>query len=94
MRATPATTGFAPFCSKCANTTAGKTSCRSRALDAYEHFLRHGTLERLWRAVREGKERWLAAARGLLALDPAGRGTAIEAMLGDGSAPSGARAAN
>ena len=65
-----------------------------QALEAYEHFLRYGTLERLWRVVREGKERWLDAARRLLALDPAGRGAAIEALLGDGPAPSGARAAN
>ena len=65
-----------------------------QALEAYEHFLRYGTLAPLWRAVREGKERWLDAARRLLALDPAGRGAAIEALLGDGPAPSGARAAN
>ena len=52
-----------------------------QALDAYEHYLRCGDPECLWQAVREGKERWLAAARGLLALNPADRGAAMEALL-------------
>jgi hypothetical protein len=52
-----------------------------QALEAYEHYLRCGDLERLWQAVREGEERWLAAARGLLALNPADRGAALEALL-------------
>ncbi|HEX6321605.1 MAG TPA: hypothetical protein VFZ84_22265 [Burkholderiales bacterium] len=52
-----------------------------QALDAYEHYLRCGDLDCLWQAVREGKERWLAAARGLLALNPADRGAAMEALL-------------
>jgi len=34
-----------------------------QALEAYGQVLRHGTLEPLWQVVREGKERWLAAAR-------------------------------
>jgi hypothetical protein len=59
-----------------------------QALEAYDHFLRHGTLERLWRIVREGKERWLAAARAILAADTAERAAAIEALLGDGRAAS------
>ena len=52
-----------------------------QALDAYEHYLRCGDLDGLWQAAREGKERWLAAARGLLALNPADRGAALEALL-------------
>jgi len=52
-----------------------------QALDAYEDYLRCGDLDCLWQAVREGKERWLAAARGLLALNPADRGAALEALL-------------
>ena len=52
-----------------------------QALEAYEHYLRCGDLEHLWQAVREGEERWLAAARGLLALNPADRGAALEALL-------------
>jgi hypothetical protein len=60
-----------------------------QALDAYEHSLRHGTLERLWQVVREGRERWLAVARTLLAFDPVGRAAAIEALIGDARAASG-----
>ncbi|MEO8133708.1 MAG: Sfum_1244 family protein [Betaproteobacteria bacterium] len=60
-----------------------------QALEAYEHFLRYGTLEQPWRIVREGKERWLDAARALLTADEAGRAAAIEALLGDGSAAPG-----
>ena len=37
-----------------------------QALQAYEHFLRSGELDRLWQTVRDGKERWLKTARGLL----------------------------
>jgi hypothetical protein len=58
-----------------------------QALAAYEHFLRSGSLEALAHVVREGKERWLAEGRRLLALDPAGREAAIEAMLAAASAP-------
>ena len=61
-----------------------------QALLAYEHFLRHGALERLWRVAGEGKDRWLATALGLLALDPAARVTAMEALLEDASACAGA----
>jgi hypothetical protein len=57
-----------------------------QALEAYEHFLRDGDLDRLWQVVREGKEHWLATARGLLALDPASRESAIEALLDEPSA--------
>jgi hypothetical protein len=52
-----------------------------QALEAYEHLLRSGTPDRLWRAVREGKERWLECARGLLALNPAAREAALESLL-------------
>jgi len=52
-----------------------------QALDAYEHFLRAGTLDRLWQVAREGRERWLAGARALLALNPAAREAAIESLL-------------
>jgi hypothetical protein len=57
-----------------------------QALEAYEHFLRCGAPDRLWSIVREGEERWLATARELLALSPAARETAMEALLGDASA--------
>jgi len=52
-----------------------------QALDAYEHFLRSGAPDRLWQVVREGKERWLECARGLLALNPAAREAAMECLL-------------
>jgi hypothetical protein len=52
-----------------------------QALDAYEDFARCGALDRLWQAVHEGKERWLASARGLLALNPAAREAALQALL-------------
>ena len=52
-----------------------------QALEAYEHFLRCGALDRLWHVVRGGRERWLATARELLALDAAARETAMEALL-------------
>jgi hypothetical protein len=58
-----------------------------QALEAYEEFLRSGTPDRLWRAVREGRERWLDCARRLLALSPAQREAALEALL----APPGPR---
>ena len=61
-----------------------------QALEAYEHFLRCGALDRLWHVVREGNERWLTTARELLALDPAARETAMEALLQDASARAGA----
>lgn len=60
-----------------------------QALDAYEHFLRCGDLERLGRVVREGKERWLECARGLLALNPGAREAAMESLL-----PASARSAS
>jgi len=54
-----------------------------QALEAYEHFVRTGALERLWHAAHEGKERWLAQARALLALEPAARESALSALLED-----------
>jgi hypothetical protein len=54
-----------------------------QALDAYDHFVRSGALDRLWRAVHEGRERWLAQARALLALDPPAREPALSALLED-----------
>jgi len=55
------------------------------AVQAYEHFVRRDSLEPLRQVVREGKERWLAEARRLLALDCAGREAVIEAMLDSAS---------
>jgi len=52
-----------------------------QALEAYEHFLRCGSLDRLWQVVREGRERWLESARGLLALNPAAREAAMESLV-------------
>jgi len=52
-----------------------------QALDAYDQFLRSGAPDRLWQVVREGKERWLECARGLLALNPAAREAAAESLL-------------
>jgi hypothetical protein len=60
------------------------------AAAAYEHFLRYGSRDRLWQVVREGKERWLATARGLLALAPAARASAMQTLLADASARAGA----
>lgn len=56
------------------------------ALDAYEHFLRCGDLGRLRQAAHEGKERWLATARGLLALAPEARDAAMEGLLEEAAA--------
>ncbi len=63
-----------------------------QALEAYEQFLRVGALDRLWRVTGEGKERWLATARSLLALDPAARDAALAALLEDAAARAGAGA--
>jgi len=52
-----------------------------QALDAYGHFSRSGDPGRLRQVVREGKERWLAVARSLLALDPGARQSALDALL-------------
>jgi hypothetical protein len=52
-----------------------------QALDAYEQFVRRGTPEGLRQVVREGKERWLDCARGLLALNPAAREAALDSLL-------------
>jgi hypothetical protein len=42
-----------------------------QALEAYEEFLRSGSLRRLEQVAREGAERWLAGARALLSRDAA-----------------------
>jgi hypothetical protein len=65
-----------------------------QALDAYERYLREGSLLPLRRAVEEGRERWLAAARALVTPDPAARAAAIAAMDGELSARPGARVLN
>jgi hypothetical protein len=52
-----------------------------QALEAYEDYARSGTADRLRQVVREGRERWLDGARGLLALTPAEREAALEALL-------------
>jgi len=52
-----------------------------QALQAYEQFLRSGLPDRLWQAVREGEERWLACARGLLALSPSAREASMASLL-------------
>jgi len=54
-----------------------------QALEAYAHFLRSNDLDRLWQIVHEGQAHWLAAARGLLALDPGERECAMHALLED-----------
>ena len=57
-----------------------------QALVAYEHFLKHGALDRLWQAARDGKDRWLAVARSLLEkfeTDEAGCRAALEGLLSD-----------
>jgi len=50
------------------------------ALSAYEAFSRNGDLQRLRHVVQEGRERWLAAARGLLGVAPADREGALLAL--------------
>lgn len=57
-----------------------------QAADAYEHYVRGGSLERLSQVAQEGKERWLARARGFLALAPAAREDALQALLKDADA--------
>jgi hypothetical protein len=52
-----------------------------QALEAYEHFLRSGAPDRLREVAREGRERWLACARALLALTPAERPAALQALV-------------
>jgi hypothetical protein len=61
-----------------------------QALEAYEHFLRGGTRDRLWHAVGEGEKRWLATARALLELDPAARDSALAGLLEGAPAHAGA----
>lgn len=61
-----------------------------QALEAYEHGLREGAMDRLSELVREGQERWLTMAREVLALDPAGRELALHALLDDAAAHDGA----
>ena len=52
-----------------------------QAPEAYEHYLRRGDLDRLRKVVREGKERWLERARGLLALNPCAREAALASLV-------------
>lgn len=52
-----------------------------QALAAYEDYARNGATDRLRRVVDEGRERWLESARRLLALTPAAREAALEALL-------------
>jgi hypothetical protein len=52
-----------------------------QALEAYEAYARAGDAAPLRRTAREGAERWLEAARGLLALSPAARSQALEDLL-------------
>jgi len=58
-----------------------------QAVDAYASFLRSGVPDRLWQVVREGKERWLETARGLLALNPAAREAAMDCLLPPSARP-------
>jgi hypothetical protein len=51
-----------------------------QALEAYEHYA-SGAPDRLWQVVREGAERWLECARGLLALNPAAREAALDSLV-------------
>ena len=55
------------------------------ALQAYGRLVRDGTPQELRRVASEGRERWLATARGLLALDPASRVRSIMALVEDGA---------
>lgn len=50
-------------------------------LEAYEAYARGGDARPLRHAAREGAERWLETGRGLLALSPAARAPALEALL-------------
>jgi hypothetical protein len=52
-----------------------------QALVAYEQFSRSGDLGLLHQVAREGKERWLECARGLLALSPAAQEATLESLL-------------
>ena len=55
-----------------------------QAMRAYEHFLKHGDMDRLAGVVDEGKGRWLAVAHDMLAQsesDAAACSAAIEALL-------------
>jgi hypothetical protein len=52
-----------------------------QALEAYEEFSRSEDLRPLHQVAREGKERWLECARGLLALSPAAREATLVSLL-------------
>ena len=64
-----------------ANFDAPRRQLFPQALQAYEHFLRDGSLAHLLQVAHDGRQRWLAAAQRLLAPDPAGRDAAIDALL-------------
>jgi len=53
------------------------------ALRAYERFLRSGELAALSEAVLEGRRRWLATGRELLALEPRSRESALRALVAE-----------
>ena len=82
----------APTCRRCISISPPSmpraASCSRRRWRPTSIFCATAPLDRLWQVVREGEERWLATARELLALGPAARETAIDALLEDASARS------
>ena len=64
-----------------------------QAVVAYEQFSRSGDLDPLRQIVQERKARWLAAAQGLLALAPAARDAAVNALLEKDTVPAPQRGA-
>ena len=58
-----------------------------QAVEAYERALRDGDFAPLWRAVEEGKARWLEAARGLSGLSPEARQAALQGLLQPSARP-------
>ena len=67
----------------------------SSGIAAFEakEFSRSGDLDPLRQIVQEGKARWLAAAQGLLALAPAARDAAVNALLEKDTVPAPQRGA-
>ena len=51
-----------------------------QALEAYADLVQGGAADSLWRAAREGQERWLATARHLAALGAEAREKALDAL--------------
>lgn len=60
-----------------------------QAREAYERFRAGGDPEALSQVVHEGRQHWLATARGLLALDRAGREAAVLGLVDEASARTG-----